>query len=412
MGVQADIGTAVLFLSFTIILISIKLKVHLAISITLGAVLIYAAYGISVPLSVENAFISMGEPDSLRLIALVFLVIFMSRLMKVAGTLERISESLKRAFSDARVSYGAIPAIIGLLPMPAGALVSAQMVDRAADELGTSAEERTFTNYWFRHVWEFSWPFYQGVILTAVALRMSAQSIVSIMFPITLISIGVGYWYGIRPIKLREKGSKDPSGMIEFLTVLWPVWLVILISIGLDIDLVYGLVITDTAVIVWYGIKRKMDVKGFFTALGESLNANIFFIILSIMVFEGCLQFTGAVGALPAFMQEEGIWPVLAVIFLPMIVGMMSGLTVAFVGISFPILLPMLMPAGVVDPSMLALAYLSGFIGVLFSPMHLCLIFSADYFKADMGKVYRRLALPLTTLFILGAFYAWSLTVI
>ena len=402
---QETLGTLVLLLSFAVIIVSIKFRLHLSIAIFLGAVVLYGAYGFGIFDSSLGIFNSLKAWDSLRLLALIFLVIFMSRLMKVAGTLTKISDSLKRAFSDARVSYGAIPAIIGLLPMPAGALISAQMVNKAADELERSAEERTFVNYWFRHVWEFSWPFYQGVILTAATLAITVRDVVFLLFPITVISILVGYYFGIRPVKRQGDGEKDMNGLKEFVWVLWPVWFVIAVSIGAGMDLVYALVITDLLMLVVY----RLDAKKLKEALRESLNPNIFLIIIAIVIFKGSLELTGAVSALPAFMSMYGIPAIAVVVVLPMFVGIISGLTVAFVGISFPILLPMLAPGGFVSPAMLALAYLSGFIGVLLSPLHLCLIFSADYFKAELPKVYRRLYLPLLALFVLGAGYSMML---
>ena len=41
------------------------------------------------------------------------------------------------------------------------------------------------------------------------------------------------------------------------------------------------------------------------------------------------------------------------------------------------------------------LAYTGSFVGVMISPMHLCLVATKDYFKADMGKIYKILMLPL-----------------
>ena len=105
-------------------------------------------------------------------------------------------------------------------------------------------------------------------------------------------------------------------------------------------------------------------------------------------------------------MKTYGIPELLVIVLFPMIVGMISGLTVAFVGISFPILLYILAPGGAPYMPMIALAYLSGFIGVLFSPLHLCLIYSAEYFKADLAKVFKKLIYPLITLFIIGSVYS------
>ncbi len=399
---QETLGTAILILSFAIVLAGIRLKVHLSISIFLGAIILYGAYGLSFGNIIESMGGALASWKSIRLIALIFLVIFMSRLMKVAGTLQRISDSLKKAFSDARVSYGTIPAVIGLLPMPAGAYISAQMVDRAANELGTSAEERTFTNYWFRHVWEFSWPFYQGIIYTSALTGMAVRSLVIMMFPITLISIAVGYFYGIRPIPRNSHEKGDINGLKEFFLVLWPLWLVIAISIGLEIDLLWGLLITVIIMIAAY----RLNMEKLREALRESLNYGIFLIVIAVILYNAALEDTGVALALREFMRIHGIPEILVVIAFPMIVGMMSGLTVAFVGISFPMIMGMLAPGGVPSMPMISLAYLSGFIGVLFSPLHLCLVYSSKYFEADLTVVFRKLAVPLITLFVLGASYS------
>jgi hypothetical protein len=78
---------------------------------------------------------------------------------------------------------------------------------------------------------------------------------------------------------------------------------------------------------------------------------------------------------------------------LPFLAGVMTGLTIAYVGITFPILMP-LMGSGSLSLGLLALAFGSGFAGVMLSPVHLCLILTREYFNADMAKVYHRLWIP------------------
>jgi hypothetical protein len=39
-------------------------------------------------------------------------------------------------------------------------------------------------------------------------------------------------------------------------------------------------------------------------------------------------------------------------------------------------------------------AYAGGFAGILLSPVHLCLIVTKQYFKADFKKIYKILLLP------------------
>lgn len=67
----------------------------------------------------------------------------------------------------------------------------------------------------------------------------------------------------------------------------------------------------------------------------------------------------------------------------------------AYVGIVLPLLIPFIAPALELNSYALLLAYTSGEVGLLLSPVHLCLILSAEYFKANLAKVYKYLLPPL-----------------
>lgn len=67
------------------------------------------------------------------------------------------------------------------------------------------------------------------------------------------------------------------------------------------------------------------------------------------------------------------------------------GLTIAFVGTTFPILISLLRILNETQymlPYMM-LALVSGFVGVLLSPLHLCLLLSNEYFQTPLTPVYR-----------------------
>ena len=90
-------------------------------------------------------------------------ILFFSNLMKETGRMDEILEGFRHILKDIRVVIALLPALIGLLPIVGGALVSAPMVVAGSDELRLSAERRTFINYWFRHVWEYILPTYPAV---------------------------------------------------------------------------------------------------------------------------------------------------------------------------------------------------------------------------------------------------------
>jgi len=75
--------------------------------------------------------------------------------------------------------------------------------------------------------------------------------------------------------------------------------------------------------------------------------------------------------------------------------GFATGISMGFVGISLPLLVPFIALGSQVNGYALMLAYMSGYVGVLLSPLHLCLILSTEYFKASFAKVYKLLLPPL-----------------
>ena len=113
------------------------------------------------------------------------------------------------------------------------------------------------------------------------------------------------------------------------------------------------------------------------------------------MIFKTILQSSGALVSIADYLGRMGISPLILLFGIPFLVGVLTGITAAFVGVTFPLLLPFITKS---EPnfSYLILAYVGGFSGVLLSPVHLCLLFTKEYFKADFKKVYRLLFLPLS----------------
>ncbi|MFO0751886.1 MAG: DUF401 family protein [Thermodesulfovibrionales bacterium] len=51
----------------------------------------------------------------------------------------------------------------------------------------------------------------------------------------------------------------------------------------------------------------------------------------------------------------------------------------------------------------MTLAFASGFLGVLLSPVHLCLVLTREYFKADAWGIYKRI-IPASLVIMAAAF--------
>lgn len=405
---QVFVAALALLFIFAVILLLLKYRIHLGISILVGTALLYTIFYIPPVDIARSIYHSTTDWMTIRLLLLVFLVVFMSRLMSITGNLDDMVSSLRGLFNDRRWSIATISALIGLLPMPAGALVSGHMINSTADELQMSAENRTAVNYWFRHIWEYSWPFYQGVILSAATLAVSVSYIVSIQFPLTLLALITGILFFLLPIKKhpedKKAGKREWNALLRFSVSIWPIILVIALVIIATIDLLWSLLLV---VVLMFAIYRP-KFSECRDVMKKSGIAKILFILLDVMLFKGALTDTGAVYALPDALNSMNISPLVLVIAIPFIVGFMSGITVAFVGISYPILLPVLKTTAGLDPGLVLLAFAAGFAGTLLSPMHLCLVLSAEYFKADLSRVLRRLYLPVGLLLV-GAFLLYMI---
>ena len=106
------------------------------------------------------------------------------------------------------------------------------------------------------------------------------------------------------------------------------------------------------------------------------------------MIFREILSKSNLIQYLIKVINDIGI-PVEALFFiLPVIGGITSGISVSFVSMTFPILVSL----GIQQNSWyIILAFVSGFIGVMVTPLHLCAVITADYFKVGLELLLKRI---------------------
>ena len=108
-------------------------------------------------------------------------------------------------------------------------------------------------------------------------------------------------------------------------------------------------------------------------------------------------------------------FPIIFIIMLiPFISGITTGLAVGFVGISFPIIISLLgqNPDFSILISTVILAYGFGYMGMILSPVHVCLIVTNKYFKTRLTQSLLKLILPVSVLLIFILLYYFLLSLI
>jgi hypothetical protein len=135
------------------------------------------------------------------------------------------------------------------------------------------------------------------------------------------------------------------------------------------------------------------------------------YMIIGILIFKGILSDSRASAAISQELIQMQIPLVLIAVLLPLLVGLSGGIVIAFVGSTLPILVPMIQSLGQAPflPAYVMLILVSGFMGVMLSPMHLCFLLTNEYFSVSLGSVYRHLWLPCVSLVFAGLVYFWIL---
>jgi len=88
------------------------------------------------------------QPSNLLLFLTIFLLLFFTESLRTTGRMEKTVESLKGWLKNRKLLFSSLPALIGLLPMPGGALFSAPLVDSIDKGKELSPSHKAAINYW------------------------------------------------------------------------------------------------------------------------------------------------------------------------------------------------------------------------------------------------------------------------
>jgi len=230
---------------FAVIVIGIRKKIfvgYILFGAGLLTAILYGANPMEMLDGYKNLLISR---QFLQLYAIIILITFLGRILKEIGYLDRLVKISEELVGGARTASGVLPGLIGLMPMPGGALLSAPLVGRVLTDPKYTAEFKTTVNYWSRHVMEFCWPVYPGLVLSAAITGLPIGTISILQLPMTFIMIPIGIFFFIRKISIKNKGNGHffkPFGMIIFR--IWPILLAILIYAVTNLELVYAVLIS------------------------------------------------------------------------------------------------------------------------------------------------------------------------
>jgi integral membrane protein (TIGR00529 family) len=376
-------------LTFLLILVLLRKKVRIGYVLLTGSALLALLYGMDVSEVARTVRNTAVNPVTIRLLLALSLIRVLEIILREKDVLSSMMSFVRDYFRNRKFVIVSMPMLIGMLPSLGGAYFSAPMVKEATEGLGMSREEKAFVNYWFRHPWEYILPLYPGILLAAAVSNIRLYHLIAANLAYALTLLATGFLYSMRGVGSKgPKGGADaradgrsegPGRWTDFL----PVLSVLILVVVFHMELYWALLSIIVVLILIY----RYGPSEIFRLARKGFALEVIVMIAGVMLFKETMDSSGAVRNLSRVFIGEGI-PVLPIVcLLPFLAGLLTGLTVGFVGSTFPLLISI---SGGAPLATMSLAFASGFIGVLLSPTHLCLILTKEYFKADLWGVYRK----------------------
>lgn len=343
---------------------------------------------------------------TLSLLFIVLQVVWFSMQLQKTQVMPDLVAAV-RGMTPGRPAFAVLPAVIGLLPMPGGALFSAPLVDECDVNAELPPRLKTQINYWFRHIWEYFWPLYPGVLLAVDFTGLEIWQFMLVQLPLSLLSIAGGTWFLLRRIPDsavafgKKKNKQRRQHTLQFLRLVAPVFLVIPVYAGVRlgwpalarmnhyIPMVFGLLAGS----VLLQFLRPLSAKDWWN-MGIAKRPWIMVALVALVRIYGAFievqlpDGLSLVEHVRAEMSTFGIPALAMILLLPFLTGVTTGLAVGFVGASFPIVLSVIgkdAAFGTLCATTVA-AYASGYIGMLLSPVHVCLLVTNEHFKTRVSR--------------------------
>lgn len=406
-----------LALVFLLMLCGIRFRLGLGFSALGGSLLLAVIFGVPLQQWLQLSLDIFTDRTVLTVWGVVILVLSLSSLMEQTKQAERFMEALACKITSPIVRMVFFPVLIGLLPMPGGAVFSAPMINAVAKNLHVPEEDKSLINYWFRHTAEMSWPLFPALIMAAGLAGISTPQLSCWTAPMTVVFAMVGWWFFIRPLRVAAApappvhdggwGAVLRQGAPIFVALAGALLMEVLLSLllpGHPMD--DGVLVALVVAVVLCLRQNGLGLRAFVKTVCRPHVRSMIFMVGALGVFKNVLAGGGVVEQLlEAGTGPAALWMVALV--LPLIVGALTGLLMACVGSTFPLLIVLAQSMGGDGGIMpwLVLGLASAMTGCMASPLHICFVLSCEYFKVGMASSLRRLMLPCGIFLLCGVGY-------
>ncbi len=382
----------------SLVFILVLSRKSLPLALVLGAVVL-GIFTLPVSLMLEKIYLTITD------LSIIFLALAMGVIPLIGGTMKH-SGQIDDLVNNLRIGKKGLlalsPAIMGLLPMPGGALLSAPILEKGGEDV--PSDLKVAINDWFRHLFVMIYPLSSALIASAKMSGMSVYSAMLYLFPTFFFALFLGIIFFIRRVEGKiiypERFQLNRLLLPLFIILIAPVFDFLIKSLHIfkikEIATLSGVLIALVLSIVLS--QSRLDFK---KIIGEMKPYNFFFIIIGMFLFLNIFKSTNAVEMIAAIP--------LPIATLGVVVGFLLGFATGRVLLPASIILPVYLTQASITPASFALIYTAIFFGYVISPVHPCVGVSLVYFKVSLKNFFRLLALPTAIIFCLTLFLSFVL---
>ncbi len=388
--------------SVIVIVIGVYKKLNIGLIMLFGAFTLGLLSGLTFLEFINVFYNGLFNSITVMLVISIILLGVLGNILKETGALKEAVESLQNLIADLRIISVAMPALIGMLTVPGGAILSAPLCAETGSKLDLPPHRQAAINIWFRHVLYFMLPLFPSLILASQISGVPISRFFLINLPLTMIGMISGFY-------LLFHGYKSSNNSFNFSWLrLWKLTrsilpLIFIMLLVVAFELYFPLAIAAGVILALLNYLPADNflaatIKRFKTLIIPGIKLPVAMVMIGIMVYKEMLEESAVLIDMTNLVVGFGIPVLVLIIFIPFLVGMLTGDNSASIAVIFPMFIPLL-PVGspLAYSAFTAYLYASSTAGHIISPAHPCFALTKEYFKEDI----RGIVLPLLPLLLI-----------
>jgi len=324
-------------------------------------------------------------------IPILLLAVAVGLIPLIGGSLQ-VSQLLNDLVENLQVKrqvfLGFSPALMGLLPIPGGALLSAPMLIKAGDDI--SNEHYAAINIWFRHILILIYPL-GGLLPCSKMANLNIYKIILYVLPAFVILFILGYFFFLKSIKGDMPKPKDfnlKKLVVPLVIILTAPIIHIFLSNNGVMDEISLLIGISSSLLLTFIIGR-LDFKDGMNIIKKMKPWKYFLIIIGVFLFLHVFEASNV--------SQEISKIVFSKSFLIIFIGAFLALVTGRVQLPVSILIPIFAAtygAEQLTTLTFAIMYVAVYIGYMISPVHPCVSVSIEFFDTKYKDFAGKLLVP------------------